>query len=170
MEFPDVCIPINPNDIALRTHNPRKYASFVPTHPSSPNVIHGSDLLELNVDISGRCATRERRCEGCILSALREGSFDALCKRHQLKDLSATKPGVVNVRSHRPFEMLIVAPWSAAVIVNWTFPDVPVVVVGFPWQNSIVPAIPPQMASCATFTVWKSSVLACKSVHVCSAF
>jgi len=60
--------------------------------------------------------------------------------------------------SHLPFETLIVAPLEAsvAVSVNLAVPDWPTVVEGLPPQNSMVPAMPPQMASSATFWSWKT--------------
>ena len=64
-----------------------------------------------------------------------------------------------NPRSQRPLEMLIVAPLTAGVIENLALPDTPVVDVGAPWHFWIVPAMPPQICSRATFTVWKSRAL-----------
>lgn len=61
--------------------------------------------------------------------------------------------------SQRPFEILIVAPASVAVRVNFAVPDAPVVVAGSPPQNSIVPAMPPQMLRMATLISWLTSVL-----------
>jgi hypothetical protein len=46
--------------------------------------------------------------------------------------------------SHRPFETFRVAPALSGVKVNLDVPEAPTVVLGFPPQNSIFPAIPPQ--------------------------
>lgn len=54
--------------------------------------------------------------------------------------------------SHRPLEMLIVAPSSTASSVNFAVPDCPVVDSGAPPHFVTDPAIPPQMASKATFS------------------
>lgn len=62
-------------------------------------------------------------------------------------------------RSQRPLEMLIVSPLITGVIAKLTLPDLPVVDVGAPWHFWIVPAMPPQIWSRATFEVWKSRAL-----------
>jgi len=67
--------------------------------------------------------------------------------------------------SHLPFEMFIVAPASVAVKVNAAVPLAPVVVAGLPPQNSIDPAIPPQIARTATLMSCETNVVA-GSVHV----
>ncbi len=61
--------------------------------------------------------------------------------------------------SHRPLETLMVAPLSTALRLNLAVPDWPVVVAGLPPHFSMVPAIPPQMASSATFWSWKTMFL-----------
>ena len=61
--------------------------------------------------------------------------------------------------SQRPLLMVMVAPESTGVMVNSEPPNAPVVVVGLPWQNSIVPAMPPQIWSSATFVSCVSSCL-----------
>lgn len=61
--------------------------------------------------------------------------------------------------SQRPLLIVMVAPESTGVIVNSEPPNAPVVVVGLPWQNSIEPAIPPQIWSSATFVSCVSSCL-----------
>ncbi len=53
--------------------------------------------------------------------------------------------------SHRPLEMLMVAPASVVFSVNSAVPDWPVVAAGLPPHLVMLPAIPPQMASSATF-------------------
>ena len=53
--------------------------------------------------------------------------------------------------SQRPLEMLMVAPASVVFRVNNAVPDFPVVVAGLPPHLVMLPAIPPQMASSATF-------------------
>ncbi len=55
--------------------------------------------------------------------------------------------------------MLIVSPLITGVIAKRTLPDWPVVDVGAPWHFWMVPAMPPQIWSSATFEVWKSSAL-----------
>jgi len=49
-----------------------------------------------------------------------------------------------------------VAPSSMALRVNLAVPLSPTVVLGLPPQNSMVPAMPPQMESMATFWSWKT--------------
>lgn len=61
--------------------------------------------------------------------------------------------------SHRPLEMLIVAPATAGLSVNLASPDWPVVEVGLPWHLVMAPEIPPQMASRATFLLCSSMAL-----------
>jgi hypothetical protein len=61
--------------------------------------------------------------------------------------------------SQRPLETLIVAPFVAGAMLNWAAPDAPVVALGAPWHFSILPAMPPQICSCATLTECESSLL-----------
>jgi len=61
--------------------------------------------------------------------------------------------------SHRPLETLMVAPASVARSTNLAVPDTPVVDAGLPPHFSIEPAMPPQMASSATFWSWKTMLL-----------
>ena len=62
--------------------------------------------------------------------------------------------------SHRPLEMLMVAPGAAARSSNRAEPDWPVVAAGLPPHFWTEPAMPPQMASSATFWSWKTMFLA----------
>jgi len=61
--------------------------------------------------------------------------------------------------SHRPFEMLSVAPLWTGVSSNLAEPDWPVVLVGAPPHLVMDPAMPPQMLSMATFSSWKTMFL-----------
>lgn len=61
--------------------------------------------------------------------------------------------------SHRPLDMLIVAPVSVGFSANLAVPDCPVVDVGAPPHLVMAPAIPPQMPSSATFSSWKTIFL-----------
>lgn len=68
--------------------------------------------------------------------------------------------------SHRPLEMLIVAPLSTALSENCADPDFPVVDVGAPPHFVMAPAMPPHMASSATFSSWKTIFLRVWSVRM----
>ena len=61
--------------------------------------------------------------------------------------------------SQRPLDMLRVAPAETAFSENFAVPDCPTVEVGFPPHFVIVPAMPPQMPSSATFWSWKTIFL-----------
>ena len=67
--------------------------------------------------------------------------------------------------SHLPLLTLIVAPASCTVKVNSLVPLAPIVVAGFPPQNSMVPAIPPQIERMATFVSWETRATV-GSMHV----
>ena len=61
--------------------------------------------------------------------------------------------------SHRPLEMLMVAPCSTALSENLALPEVPSVEAGAPPHFWIEPAMPPHMASSATFWSWNTIFL-----------
>lgn len=61
--------------------------------------------------------------------------------------------------SHLPLEILMVAPLDAALSVKSAVPDSPVVLSGAPPHFVMVPAMPPQMPSSATFWSWKTMSL-----------
>jgi hypothetical protein len=61
--------------------------------------------------------------------------------------------------SHRNLEMVMVAPLSTGAIVNFAVRDWPTVDDGAPRHFCTEPAMPPQMASSATFWSWKTTFL-----------
>jgi hypothetical protein len=69
-------------------------------------------------------------------------------------------------RSQRPLLMLMVAPASTAASENLDEPDTPVVEAGLPPQNSMLPAMPPQMDRMATLVLCVTSLLFCYRVSV----
>lgn len=61
--------------------------------------------------------------------------------------------------SQRPLDTLIVAPEAVGFKVNFAVPDTPVVLFGAPPHFWMDPAMPPQIASVATFMSWVSILL-----------
>lgn len=113
-----------------------------------------------DVDIALCCTTSEGGREGDVLAADGERGLDALCTNYLSAHPRRQRQWMKwYARSQRPLEMLMVSPLIAGVIEKRTLPDWPVVDVGAPWHFWIVPAMPPQIWSRATFEVWKSRAL-----------
>jgi hypothetical protein len=91
-----------------------------------------------------------------------KATFPVLAPPTQVPDMLPVGHTARAARMHcsqRPLEMLMVAPESTALSANLAVPDWPVVDVGLPPHLVMVPAMPPQIPSSATFWSWKTMFL-----------